>query len=224
MHELTLVIPAKYEAESLPLVLEEIFKVKKNILIKISLEFEDIDTINSLKKYDVEIFCQKKRGYGAALIEAINSVETEYFCIFNADGSFNPVEIDLQLNKIKTENLDFIFSSRYLKNASSEDDTIITYLGNKFFSTLGKFFFNLPISDILYTFVLGKTKNFKSIQFKQMDFSFCVELPILLFKNKMNIADLPSNERARIAGKKKVNALKDGFLILISMIKLLIKK
>lgn len=224
MHELTLVIPAKNEAECLPFVLDEISKVKKNIQIKISLDSKDIDTINSLKNYDVEIFYQKNQGYGAALIEAINTVETKYFSIFNADGSFNPVEIDLQLNKIKSDNLDFIFSSRYLKNASSEDDTIITYIGNKFFSSLGKIFFNLPISDILYTFVLGKTENFKSIKFSQKDFSFCVELPILLARNKMNIKDFPSNERRRIAGKKKVNAFKDGLLILISMIKLFIKK
>ena len=32
-----------------------------------------------------------------------------------------------------------------------------------------------------------------------------------------------SNERARIGGKKKVNAFKDGFLILISMFKLFFK-
>ncbi len=30
----------------------------------------------------------------------------------------------------------------------------------------------------------------------------------------------PSNEKPRIAGKKKVNAFKDGFMILIAMIKL----
>ena len=30
----------------------------------------------------------------------------------------------------------------------------------------------------------------------------------------------PSNEKARIAGKKKVNAFKDGLMILIAMIKL----
>ena len=31
---------------------------------------------------------------------------------------------------------------------------------------------------------------------------------------------LPSYEKKRIAGKKKVNAFKDGFLILIEMLKL----
>ena len=37
-----------------------------------------------------EIIFQKGKGYGNALIEGINLINTEYLCIFNADGSFNP--------------------------------------------------------------------------------------------------------------------------------------
>tara|TARA_B110000444_G_C18716110_1_gene536132 strand:+ start:714 stop:836 length:123 start_codon:yes stop_codon:yes gene_type:complete len=35
----------------------------------------------------------------------------------------------------------------------------------------------------------------------------------------MNFIDMPSHERKRIAGKKKVNEFRDGFKILIYMIK-----
>ena len=38
----------------------------------------------------------------------------------------------------------------------------------------------------------------------------------------MSYTSLPSYEKKRIAGKKKVNAFKDGFLILLEMIKLFI--
>ena len=47
-------------------------------------------------------------------------------------------------------------------------------------------------------------------------------MPIKAKRNKMNFIDMPSYERKRIAGKKKVNEFKDGFLILISIIKLFI--
>ena len=40
-----------------------------------------------------------------------------------------------------TKNNDLVFTSRYMKNGGSEDDDIITLIGNKFFSTLGKIFF-----------------------------------------------------------------------------------
>ena len=58
-------------------------------------------------------------------------MDTKYFCIFNADGSFDPSEINSMLKKINEDNFDFIFGSRYEKN-SSDDDTIITRIGNFF--------------------------------------------------------------------------------------------
>ena len=81
---------------------------------------------------DVEIIYQNNHGYGNALLNGINSTDTEYFCIFNADGSFNPKEILDFMTLLKKEKKDFVFASRYQKNSGSEDDTILTYIGNKF--------------------------------------------------------------------------------------------
>ena len=216
MKDLTLVIPAKYEKESLPCVLDEIQYL--NFKIKIILQKDDLSTIESIDSYNCEIIYQKGSGYGNALIEGINSVETEYFCIFNADGSFDPKEITPMLNMLIENQSDFIFGSRYQKDSGSDDDTFITYVGNFFFTKLGRILFDLPLTDILYTYVLGKTKNFKILNCKRNDFSFCIELPILAKKNKMKILNYSNFERSRIGGKKKVNAFKDGFLILKHMI------
>lgn len=216
MKNLTLVIPAKYEKESLPFVLNEI----KNLdcLVKIVLQSNDTDTIQSIVGYNCEIIHQKNLGYGDALITGINSVDTEYFCIFNADGSFDPNEIVVMLNILTTHQGDFVFGSRYQKNCGSDDDTFVTSFGNFLFTKIGKILFNLPLTDILYTFVLGRTKSFKSLNCDQKDFRFCVELPILANRSKMKILNSNSFERSRFGGKKKVNALKDGFLILKYML------
>ena len=147
MSELTLIIPAKNESESLPRVMKEIQDL--DVKIKVLLHKEDTLTINSIKKFNCEIIHQVNRGFGDALIHGINSTDTRYFCIFNADGSFNPLELKNMLNKINELNYDFIFASRYQKNSGSEDDTIITLVGNFIFTKIGKIFFNLPITDIL---------------------------------------------------------------------------
>ena len=84
-------------------------------------------------------------------------------------------------------------------------------------------FFNLKITDILYTFVIGNTEACKNLNLKNKDFSFCVELPIKANKMGYKLDTSKSNERARIGGRKKVNAFKDGLLILISMFKLFFK-
>lgn len=216
MKNLTLVIPAKYEADSLPKVLEEVKTFGCEIIIV--LESNDIETINSTKGYNCNLIYQSEKGYGNALIEGMNSVQTDYLCIFNADGSFDPKYLNEMLSKCE-ENYDFIFASRYMKNSGSDDDTLITKVGNFVFTKIGNIFFSINISDILYTYLLGKTNSFKKLNLKCKDFSLCVEMPIKAQRFKMNYIDIASYERKRIAGEKKVNEFKDGFKILYYMIK-----
>ena len=53
-------------------------------------------------------------------------LNTKYFCIFNADGSFNPKELRTMYKNLISNKIDFIFASRYEQDCSSEDDTLIT--------------------------------------------------------------------------------------------------
>ena len=217
MRNLTLVIPAKNEKESLPDVIKEIKNI--NCQKMIVLTSDDLETINAIKDLDVKIVYQDNCGYGDAIISGINCVDTDYFCIFNADGSFNPSELPKMIQLLENSNLDFVFASRYQNNSGSEDDTLITFVGNKIFTLLGKIFFKLPITDILYTYVLGRTAQAIKLKLELKDFGFCVELPIKANRMNMKILSSSSYERKRIAGLKKVNAFKDGLSILIHMIK-----
>ena len=218
---ITLIIPAKHESESLPIVLDELnkFKVRKIIV----LEKNDLLTLKSIKKKNCKIIVQKKTGYGSAIIEGVAKSKTKYSCIFNADGSFKPHDLAIMKKKIDKGN-HFVFGSRYEKRGGSDDDTIITYIGNLIFTFLGNFLFSLKITDILYTYVLFDTKKFNSLKLKSLDFKLCVELPIQANFNKYKITSIGCYERKRIAGKKKVNEFKDGFLILIKMFELFFKK
>ncbi len=218
MYNLSLVIPAKKEKESLPKVLDELKKY--NLKKLVILEPSDIETINSIKNNDCEIIYQTNKGYGDAILLGLKNVKTDFFCIFNADGSFNPNELEMMYNKLTNENLDMIFASRYEKNCGTEDDTLITSLGNYIFTLLGNIFFNLGISDILYTFVMGKTNKVNKLNLIKKDFCLCVEMPIKAKRSNFKLGTSKSFERARISGKKKVNAFKDGFFILSEMIKL----
>ena len=220
MKNLTLIIPAKDEADSLPQVLNEIKDYKCSVIV--ILEETDIKTINSIKDYNCKILHQSGRGFGNALIDGINNVETDYTCIFNADGSFDQNDLHKMYNLIT--NNDFIYASRYLPNASSDDDTLITFFGNKFFSKLGNLLFSLKIDDILYTYVMGKTRSFQNLQLKNFDFRFCVELPIKAKRNGNKYTNIGSHERKRLKGFKKVSEFKDGFFILIELLRLFLKR
>ena len=221
-NKITLVIPAKNEADSLPRVLKELKKFK--FKISIVLERSDQKTIESIKKFkNKKLIFQTNKGYGDALRLGIKKVKTKYFCIFNADGSFNPKEIKRFSKLLQNNQAEIVFGSRYEFKGKSDDDTLLTYVGNKFFTLFGKIFFNLPITDILYTFVLGDTKRVNSLKLNDNDFKFCVELPIKAFRKNIEIVSCYSHERPRIGGKKKVNEFLDGFKILTRLLKLLFR-
>ena len=216
MKNLTLVIPAKNEEYSLPKVLKEInnLNCKKYIVLSIS----DKKTIRSIKNYKCKIIKQKYNGYGNAIIEGINKVTTDYLCIFNADGSFDPESLKIMLDRASL-NKCFIFASRYMSGGGSADDSLLTFIGNKIFTLIGKLFFNLKISDILYTYVMGETVKFKKLKLNKADFRICVEIPIKVKINNLKYQSIGSFERKRIGGIKKVNEFIDGFLILLELAK-----
>ena len=221
MKKLTLLIPANKESESLPIFLNELKEYNYDIVVV--LQKEDYETKDSVKSFqNIKILEQKNNGYGNALKEGIEKIETEFFCIINADGSMDPKYLSQMLEDCNDR--DFVFASRYLKNGGSDDDDIITFIGNKLFSFLGNILFNLGISDIVYTYILGRTLIAKKLAFQYHDFRICVEMPIKIKSKNYKYITTPSKERKRIAGKKKVNALKDGFLILIAIVGFFLKK
>ena len=93
------------------------------------------------------------------------------------------------------------------------------FVGNKCFSFFSKYFLKIKVSDILFTYILCNVDKFNKLNLESRDFRFCIELPFKISKNFDNYCELPMIERARFAGKKNVNVVKDGFLILLEIIK-----
>lgn len=217
MKPISLIIPAKNERLSLGEVLNELkdHKIVNEIIVIVD-SAED-NSIPICREHKCKVVIQDEKGYGSAIIEGFKNASNEYGCIFNADYSFDPKYLIIMSNKTNENN--FIFGSRYLENASSDDDDIITLVGNKCFSFFSQYFLKIKITDILYTYVLCDVSKFNDLKLKCKDFRLCVELPFKVSQKYKNYIDIPMHERARFAGKKNVNVLKDGFLILVELIK-----
>ena len=222
MTKISIIIPVLNEEDSLKILLNELIKFKEIIKEIIVVDGQSSDsTVQIAKNYGCKSIIQKKNfGYGDAIQVGVNVSISEYCLILDGDGSKNPIYIIKLLERILKTKSDFVFAERYGKNAGSLDDTLLTYLGNRIFTILGKLFFNLKLNDILHTFFICRRSQFNKIDFILKDFGFCVELPIKVHKNKFRYSTIPTIERKRIAGKIKVRSFVDGFKILKSMIRL----
>ena len=214
---ISLIIPAKNEVESLGAVLKEIKNINFVDEVIVVVDNKDDNSIPVIKKFKCKLIIQSKKGYGSAIIEGFKNSNNKFGCIFNADHSFDPKYLYDLANASKK--YDFIFGSRYKGIGGSDDDDIITFTGNKIFSFITRFFLRINLTDILFTYVLCNVKKFNSLNLTNDDFKLCVELPTKIKKKKYSYIDLPMFERKRYDGKKKVNVLKDGALISYEILK-----
>ena len=111
MSDLTLIIPAKYEKESLPKVLDELenFNFKKDVI----LEASDKLTIEAINTYDCEIIYQDSQGYGDALKKGI-------------DGNWNLLDSFIKLVGYVNCKEDFTDQPKIINGAS---DIIVNIFG-----------------------------------------------------------------------------------------------
>ena len=101
-----------------------------------------------------------------------------------------------------------------MKNAGSDDDTFLTFIGNKIFTITGKIFFNIKLNDILYAYYLSDIKKINKLKLTRKDFTIALEVPLKIQSLKQTYFEIPSKERKRISGKKKVREFVDGFKLL----------
>ena len=225
--ELTILIPAKNEKNNLPVVLDEIFEIVDfkfdyEILVVIPKNDNSLDNLSKFQLEKINTHVQNNEGYGSAMTEG-NMFSKGKFVIFCfSDGSSDPKDIKRIYNKLQYN--DFVYCSRYSKNAKSYDDSFLTYIGNRCFSEFGKFFFNLKISDILYTYFGFRKNKFDELTITSKDYRICVEIPILIERKKFAYSEISAIERKRFSGKKNVNEFRDGFLILCKLIVMYFKK
>jgi glycosyltransferase involved in cell wall biosynthesis len=165
-----------------------------------------------MKRSDI-FFAQKGTGYGNAFLEGIKKVTGDVIVMMDADGSHNPKDIRKIIKKFK-EGYEYVMASRYMSGGKSYDDTLIRFTGNMVFTFMTNMIHGTHVSDSLYLYTAISTKAIKKLNLKSPGFEFCTEIIVLAHKAKLRFGEVPAIERARYAGKSKVNALIHGFIIL----------
>ena len=77
----------------------------------------------------------------------------------------------------------------------------------------------LKLTDILFTYILAKTNEIKSLKLSSDDYCLCIEIPFKIKFNNLKYSTFPCVERKDLQIKKKVKAFSDGLKILIYFFK-----
>ena len=214
LNDVSLVIATYNDAECIKYVLDELQQFDLGEIIIVDGNSTD-NTRAIAETYDIKFVSQSKHGWGSAVKEGIDLTTLPFVTYMDGDGSYNPKALIEMRNLIDFN--DAVFCSRYKDGAKSPDDTPIRALGNKIFTLIVKALFGPKISDSLFFYPMFKKTILNNFNLDSDDFTLCLELPVKVHQMDLKYVEILSEERERYAGVTKVNALTDGFKILLGI-------
>lgn len=132
------------------------------------------------------------RGYGAAIIQGINSSNTDYIVMGDADDSYALDELQLFISKLN-EGYDLVMGNRFQGGvAPGAMPWLHKYLGNPVLSWLGRLFFKVPIGDFHCGLRAFRTDSIRSLNLKATGMEFASEMVVKASLNGLKIAEVPT--------------------------------
>lgn len=174
-------------------------------------------TVEYLREHGYKVTFQKAVGLRQAFIDNYADVTGDIMITFSPDGNSIPELIPDLIAKIK-EGYDMVIVSRYYGKAKSDDDTFITGLANKFFTTTISLFFGFWYTDAMVIYrgyrkdIVEKLEILKP----RSDWyekhigryvSWEPQLSIRCAKNRLKIAEIGGDEPKRIGDEGNTGIL-----------------
>ena len=215
-YELTVLLPALNEEESIGRIIEEIKNVlsKKNInyCILVSDNGSSDNTIKIAKDHNVLINHVKDKGYGSNLKTSIKDVKSKYLIFFDSDGSYDPNEIVPMYEEIKQSNIDMVYGNRLIKQEKNSMPFLNRYLGTPVLSKLISIFFDLKVKDCNSGMRMLKLQSFEKVNFFCKGMEFASEMFIKSKFNNLNIKEIIINFRKDFrSGSPHLSRWRDGW-------------
>lgn len=209
--------------------LSKIYKKLKKELNKIKINFFIMDggstdgSIEFYKKNNIRFFKQKRKGRGAAIIEAFKITKSDALIFFSPDGNENILDVKKIIKYLKEEN-DLVIASRMIKGArNEEDDKFFKFRkwANNIFNFLANLFFNKNnfITDSINGFRGLKKDKFKKLKCDENFYAIEFQMTIRSMKIGYKIKEFATIESDRIAGVSQAPSIPTGLTFIRALLK-----
>ncbi|AFS83776.1 DUF2304 family protein [Candidatus Nitrosopumilus sediminis] len=209
--DVLIVITAKDEEKSIGKVIDSIRSLQFSFTYKILVindgSSDDTENIARLKNvlvvnhiFNLGIGGATKTGFYVAKI-----LQPKIVINIDADGQHDPRFILQMISKIKDENIDMVYGSRFYKDTEYET-SMIRFIGNKFYTKLVNRITGLSLTDV--------NTGYRAVSFEKLDsiffFSetnFAIELAIRAARNGLKISEIPTLSVTRAYGESQFHKI-----------------
>jgi glycosyltransferase involved in cell wall biosynthesis len=178
-------------------------------------------TIEWCRAHGFEVYVQKRRGIRHAYLEVLPRVEGDVVLTLSPDGNCPPEAIPVVLAKL-AEGYDLVIASRYLGDARSEDDDLVTAFGNWLFTRTVNLLHGGHYTDCMVIFRAFRRSLVEELDLHREESYRLVErlfhtvisweplMSVRAAKRRKRIAEVPVDEPPRIGGERKLQVLRWG--------------
>jgi glycosyltransferase involved in cell wall biosynthesis len=162
------------------------------------------------------ILNKSNAGKASAIKEAIPCIATTHTVILDADLELKTTDLIRLWDVVQKGDADIVFGYRSFLAQSA-----FTYRyarGNQFLSHLYGILFNEVITDIMCGYKLLPTKYFLACPFKYKNFAIEVEIPLLMWLERLRPYEIPVDYKPRSREAGKVIGVSDALQIIFDLV------
>lgn len=211
MSELTLVIPAYNEAESIPLLVPEVLQFcAQHDFLLIMVDDGSIDgsaeVLGNLQANErLRVVTHKvNRGYGGAIKSGIRAAATPYVITLDADGQHDLADALALYRDIVESDADLIVGDR----TAHPDSSFYRGLGKKMIRWFARLLLPVNIRDINSGIKIYRRElATRYIRLCPDNMAFSDIITLVFISRRCRVLERPVNIRPRISGKSTINTL-----------------
>lgn len=213
----SLVIPVRNEARNIAWVLEQITDDVDEIIL-VDGDSTDATLITACSyRPDIKVVPQEGVGKGSALRTGFLAASGDIIVMMDADGSMSPLEIRHYVYFL-ANGYDFVKGSRFVGGGGSLDITRFRRMGNRFLLGVFNALYGGDLTDLCYGFCAFHRRYLDHLALTATGFEIEAEMTVRAMQAGLRIAEVPSLEMPRRAGKSNLHAIRDGWRVLDTVV------
>lgn len=215
--KVSVILPTYNEEKSISKIIQDIKKLKKEFKLEIIVADggSKDKTVALAEKEGVSVIkFPKKRGKGIDFWQAGLKAKGKYIVQIDADYQFKPKEIPL-LIKALDDGADIAIGKRI----DHGDAPFVRTLGNFLLTFATSIAVGRKISDSLAGFKAIRRDKFRKLNLTEKHFGYEAETVIKSLRMHYKLVEVPVSYTRRNTGISQVSPIKDGLLILKSIVK-----
>jgi glycosyltransferase involved in cell wall biosynthesis len=214
----SLVIPVKNEARNIGWVLERIADDVDEVIL-VDGKSTDATLVTAQRcRPDVKVVAQDGVGKGSALRTGFLAASGDIIVMMDADGSMTPDEITHYVHFL-ANGYDFVKGSRFIPGGGSLDITRFRRMGNRFLLGVFNALYRAELTDLCYGFCAFHRRYLDVLALSATGFEIEAEMVVHAMRAGLRVAEVPSLELPRRAGKSNLHSVRDGIRVLRTVLR-----